>query len=483
MLLATLAVLAQLPQISQGLMGYISMDVQSTPEGFGQGVSFYTPVWPLLEKPLASFQIGLPSIWIVPDNRGFEEPLCPVGTIPRDQWPERGPSYRDVFQTIEGGLGFWGSTQFGSPSAKFRMNGTPNCYSDEISSPGFGFGKPEALKAEQLGLAQLSNRLVVPPDGLTFAPGTNGELFGNAWMALALLQQPGTGPQCWTLFVRAANFEGALAFWTPRTWTRIADKYPTAAGRGLDARPGLAGGGAMEINTVPMFAATDARGRRYTRIPRLSFPVDREGNTVMMQDFTLYSAGVFDAQTARVPDCKTNPISLHQGPDNTPLAGIGAAVETVMLGPGSFGLRWKNAKGTGNFPEYFGEEGQTMVALAAEKVPPETHLREQHFAPAATGASYVSPEQPGASVTVKLSDGSKLTYRWYRFVDQPSIRALDLPQAERERLQAAVERLHLGSLPAPSRGKLATLDAALLVVPPAGMEVGYVPIATRQDPR
>jgi len=32
----------------------------------------------------------------------------------------------------------------------------------------------------------------------------------------------------------------------------------------------------------------------------------------------------------------------------------------------------------------------------------------------------------------------------------------------------------------PSHGKLATLDPALLVTSPAGLEVGYVPIVTRQ---
>jgi hypothetical protein len=32
----------------------------------------------------------------------------------------------------------------------------------------------------------------------------------------------------------------------------------------------------------------------------------------------------------------------------------------------------------------------------------------------------------------------------------------------------------------PSSGKLAALDPALLVTPPAGMEVGYVPIVTHQ---
>ena len=32
----------------------------------------------------------------------------------------------------------------------------------------------------------------------------------------------------------------------------------------------------------------------------------------------------------------------------------------------------------------------------------------------------------------------------------------------------------------PSRGALVTLDPALLVTPPKGLETGYVPIVTRQ---
>jgi hypothetical protein len=33
----------------------------------------------------------------------------------------------------------------------------------------------------------------------------------------------------------------------------------------------------------------------------------------------------------------------------------------------------------------------------------------------------------------------------------------------------------------PSRGTLVTLDPALLVTPPQGLEAGYVPIVTRQS--
>src|SRR5580658_8634929 len=155
--------------VSEGLEGYISMSVPAPPEGFEYGVSLYANAWPLLEKPLRDFQIGLASIWIVPDNRKIEYPLVPHGTVARDNWPERGPSYRDVFQTIEGGLGFWGDTRFGDSTEKFRMNGTPDGYNHEISTPGWGFGGSgtslNALAPDQMGIAQLSSRILVPPDG------------------------------------------------------------------------------------------------------------------------------------------------------------------------------------------------------------------------------------------------------------------------------------------------------------------------------
>ena len=63
---------------------------------------------------------------------------------------------------------------------------------------------------------------------------------------------------------------------------------------------------------------------------------------------------------------------------------------------------------------------------------------------------------------------------------------VDLTDAERERMQNRVEKLHESwkkdreYLPTPTVGKLAELDPGLLVTPPKGLEVGYVPIATRQ---
>ncbi len=54
-------------------------------------------------------------------------------------------------------------------------------------------------------------------------------------------------------------------------------------------------------------------------------------------------------------------------------------------------------------------------------------------------------------------------------------------------MQAFVEKVHANwpidrdYMAPPSSGKLATLDPALLVTPPNGMEIGYVPIVTHQE--
>ena len=82
------------------------------------------------------------------------------------------------------------------------------------------------------------------------------------------------------------------------------------------------------------------------------------------------------------------------------------------------------------------------------------------------------------------------TYSWYRFVDQPSLQGFGWSTEEKNRLQTVVEKNHAywknwknnTEFMAPQTvGDLATLDTALLVSPPRGMEIGYVPIVTRQS--
>jgi hypothetical protein len=81
-----------------------------------------------------------------------------------------------------------------------------------------------------------------------------------------------------------------------------------------------------------------------------------------------------------------------------------------------------------------------------------------------------------------------VTYYWYRFADQPALLNADMSDAEREAIQERVELLHRHwskdheYLAPPAGGQLADLDPALIVTPPPGLEIGFVPIVTRQEP-
>lgn len=518
---------AELPKLERsGLHGYINASAEETPDGYGFGVSLYSAAWPLTEKPVSGFQIGLASTWILPDNRNFKDPLVPKGTVARDSMPERGPSFWTVFQTIEGGLGFWGSNRYLAPTAKFRINGTVDGYNHELSTPGWDF-YGRALPAEWMGIVQLSPHMVIPPDGVTLSPGTKGELLGYAWMALPLVaprEAPvKTGNQCWTLFFNTSNFRGPVAFYLPSAWSKMSAGYAPAVGRGLDALPGFAGSGAIEINTVPKFVADSAAGDRYAKIPQLQFPADKDGKTVLIHNLTAYSksalwnqvegwmaggpipSGTFDGKGARIQKLRANPIRLDLGAQQ-PVSGVGSWVETAALDPYTFGLQWKPGAyspwGKGlyraGFPAYFRRAANGFQAVSPEAVPENAGLGAavfpspdltQSYLPSDGGQGvWASPGPASPPMRAILSDGSVVTYRWYRFVDQPAMQNSGLSAAERADLQRVVEQIHRHWTPEknymapPSTGKVASLDPALLVKPPKGLEVGYVPVAIRQEP-
>jgi len=506
---------------SSGLHGYIGFSATRPParSEYSAGMGFYSAVWPLIDQPLANFQIGLAGSWITPDNADNKDtPLAPQGTLARN-WLERGPTWNSVFQTVEGGLGYWRGNHFRYGPPKFSMNATPQCYDYEVGSPGWSFFySNEALPDNRLGIAQLSNRLLIPPDALPFEGNPNGQFLGYTWMALpftdATTTDPPTGDQSWTCFLSAANFKGPIAYYLPETWSKIGKlfKYPFIYGRGLDARPGDMGGGAMEINTVPCFDAQDAHGTVYAKIPKLQFPVDSQGRTLLVQDVTYYSkaalhdafkawrnggsacSGRFDEKGVWKSTLTTRTTRYTQAGNK--IAGVERVFDTKVFEGNVWGLEWRNSdiSPKGLFPQYYKNVKKERVAVAAADVPAETHLLTQEFELAVQGAPYTSPStgawgRPGPKsgpCTVHLADGSLVTYSWYRFVDQPSFQQYDWSEEKKAKLQAFVEKIHTNwpidrdYMAPPSRGVLVTLDPALLVTPPKGMEVGYVPIVTRQ---
>jgi hypothetical protein len=515
-----------------GLHGYIGFGHEKLPEqsNFSAGMGFYAAVWSLTDQPLANFQIGLPSSWIQPDNSdNKDKPLAPEGTLART-WKERGPTWSSVFQTVEGGLGYWAGNHFRYGPPKFSMNATPQCYDYEVGSPGWSFFySNEALPDNRLGIAQLSNRLLIPPDALPFKGNPQGEFLGYTWMALPFTDatagdlangQAPTGDQSWTCFLSAANFKGPIAYYIPETWSKIGQifKEPFLYGRGLDARPGIMGGGAMEINTVPRFEARDAQGTVYSKLPKLQFPVDAEGRAFLVQDVAYYSkAALYDdfkawrdggpacsGQFGQVgqkgmfkPQLNTRTTRYDQG--GKKISGVEKAFDTKVFEGNVWGLQWFTKEDTakGLFPQYFKHVGDERLAVPDAEVPLETGLLTQEFKLAEPGKPYTSPTtpawtQPGPKsgpFTVQLADGSVVTYAWYRFVDQPSFRQYNWSPDKKAKLQNFVEKLHAtwpidrDYMAPPARGKLVALDPALLVTPPKGFEVGYVPIVIRQIAR
>lgn len=516
-----------LQQVGYGLHGYVTVGVEAPPADYVYGYGFYSTAFRLLDKPIGDFQAGLAGTWILPNNDGFKRPLLPPDI--QKNWREIDKktdfgNFGNVFQTIEGSLGFWGSTQFHTVVPKYRMNGTADGYENEISSPSWRFGVTEPPKESALAIAQISNRLLVPPDGFTFDRKTERELMGIAWIALPLVPAHDangvpTGDQAWTFFVNTASFSGPVAFWVPDAFSRLSQRYKVITGRGMDARPGSMGGVGMEIAGMAAFEARDRKGVLYRRIPRLNFPVNHRSQTVLTQDIAAYSKQALwndiarFHQTNKLSSGELNAAGIHfckltlnkalfdQGPDNTPIEGTENFVEEKLFGalPSlAYGLSWKDPATAGKFPEYFKQAGDKMVAITADQVPLETHLVEQEFASPGAGGAYFTPEDPkslwkspgpkAGPFRVKLNDGSTLTYSWYRFADQPTIVAQKWPDEKRAQLQKLIERMHRHwpidgkYLAPPSRGALARLEEGLVVTPPAGLEAGYVPIVTRQAP-
>jgi hypothetical protein len=514
-------------QRGRGLHGYISYDSTrpKDPAEFGYGMGFYTAAWTLIDSPLAQFQIGLASAWILPDNRdNRDRPLAPKGTLARDDWPERGPTWESVFQTLEGGVGYWRGNRFRYGPPKFSMNGTPQCYDYEIGSPGWSFFyDTEALRDDRLGIAQLSNRLLIPPDALPFRGRPEGKFFGYTYMALPFTAAvPGhkgrapVGEHAWTCFLSTANFKGPIAYYIPETWSKIADLFdePFLHGRGLDSRVGRMNGGAIEINTVPQRRGRDRQGKLYSKIPALRFPVNAAGETVLVQDVAYYSrealfesfrkwrdggpapSGRFNPKGRFVAELSTRTPRFDQ--DGDQIAGVPTVLDTAVFARSRWGLKWKRleaGQSRATFPQYFRHEKGRRVAIDAAQVPPETGLRTANFRRAEPGEPFTSPEsgawvRPGAKsapLVVDLGDGSRVTYRWYRFVDQPSFQQYRWSREKKAKLQSFVERIHRAWSPdrvymaPPTRGELVALDTGLFVKPPPGMEFGYVPIVTRQE--
>lgn len=507
------------------MSGYLLVASDKVPDAYNAGFSLYAAAWPLLQQyPGHRFQTGLFGTWM------------------HAQYEGKPPA--DLYSDIEGGLGWWRDTRFPTETPKFIMGGVAVNFKEIANGPAHGAGswkKPQGL----YGVAQLSPWLLFPIDGLNIKQGTCGELFGYGYLPLPLIaakattggKNIATGDNCWTLFLGTRNFKGPVCFFTPYFWSHSAEANPGYAGLLLDSRPSAPNKPfQMETQYVPGAVSVDEKGETYARVAPTSFPVGSDGNTVVLHRLTSYNkkalwddvkvwfeggpavtgainpSGAY-LQTFLANGGSTWKIYEEKTPKEKKVAMAWKSFATpIAPDPTTYGYKWneqlvrKVDAPTGTrvvLPEYFhlqndGKKNQWVVAAPAD-VPANSGLAELRFnrpeekapepygTPEAPESSFKLPGPVAGPFKAHLGDGSVVTYYWYRFADQPALLNADLTREERERMQAKVEKLHRAwtkdrdYLAPPTVGKLADLDPAQIVTPPKGFEIGYVPIATRQE--
>ena len=513
-------------RIERGEMaGYLLVPNEKVPDAFNAGYSMYVAAWPLVKTyPGSRFQTGLFGTWMFAQE-------------------DAKPAFK-MYSDVEGGLGWWRDTRFATETPKFIMGGVAPNFSEWANGPGAGKGRDWSKPNGKYGIAQLSPWVLWPPDGLNLKQGTCGELFGYGYLPLPLAKAKSitagtnipTGDQCWTLFLNTRNFKGPVAFFTPYFWSRAAVEDPRLSGLLLDTRPTNPNRALqMETQHVPSAQATDAKGETYARIAPTRFPSGPNGDSAVVHRITSYNKRALweDVKTWFAGGATASGAIHSEGavlheftgrggatwriyPDSAakekrmPLAWTSFATP-MAADKNTFGYRWNTNLvqqtetkdgALMTLPEYFHlvtkNNKQEWIPVRAEDVPAETGLAAAGFERAAGKPSepYVTPDdsasswkKPGPAAgpfQAQLGDGSVVTYYWYRFADQPALLNADLTAQEREAMQARVEKLHSNwtkdrdYLAPPRIGKLAELDPAVIVTPPKGLEVGYVPIVTRQ---
>jgi hypothetical protein len=110
-------------------------------------------------------------------------------------------------------------------------------------------------------------------------------------------------------------------------------------------------------------------------------------------------------------------------------------------------------------------------------------------APDDPASCWKKPGPAAGPFQTRLGDGSVVACSWYWFADQITMLTAGLTREARKLLQKRVEKLPRAwtkdrDYLAPHEiGTHTSLAPALIVTPPHGLEVGYVPIATRREIR
>ena len=501
---------------------YVNSWIDRVPNEFRSGFGWYSTAWPLTETVIEGMQLGLSGSWVTPNNENEPDSIAQKVCANSADWVKNdtitnGSRGFDLIQTIEGSLGWWGNQKFKTLMPKFTIGPVQDCYSNQLQGPGwnfFGFALGEdPTPRNRTGLVQISNRMLIPPDGLTLEPDFSGAQVGYSWMSLPLptfdhAYNNMAGENSWTMFINSKNFKGPLVFIAPQFFADGLVKNPVQKGLTLDVKGGRLGSLAAEWASIPFYKYTDTAGTIYTKIPGLEFPVDANGNFALSRDLTAYgSSAISDSFRSALASGGALPQSTNAAGIFSPLLNTQSPKiyqEGKILGSLSSSLAVKVFESRAAYgfsmggdarlekiPQYYKEVGSSRIVIKESEAP--TALVNAKFGSLMQTSTHVYQEpswwkqSPAASgdLTADLRDGSQVTYRWYKFVDQPSLQRFEMNAAEKAGIQGAIEKMqsqwnNFSMMKNPTVGSLVSFDEGLMVTPPNGLEIGYVPIVVKQ---
>ena len=515
-------------QIEKGEMaGYLLVPHDRVPETYNGGFSLYVTAWPLLhDYPGNRFQTGLFGTWM---HAQYEDPK-PTGKLYSDiegglGWWRDTRFATETPKFIMGGVALNFMAWANGPGAgKGRDWNKPNGKYGVAQLSPWILWPPDGLNLKQGTCGQMFGYGYLPlplTDPKSTTAGKNVP----------------TGNNCWTLFINSGNFKGPIAFFTPYFWSRVTADKPELAGLFLDSRPsGPNRALQMETQYVPAVQAIDKNGQTYARIAPTAFPARAQGDSVVVHGITAYNKSAlwdkvnkwFKGGPPASGAIDTDASVVHTFPGRggatwriytpkvprdkrVPLPWSSFAFPTAIDSI-TYGFKWDEKLVTKietpdgklvNLPQYYrlGENKNKKpqwIVVQPKDVPAETGLANVKFSrpDARPSDPYVTPDDPescwkkpgpaAGPFKAYPGDSSVVTYYWYRFADQPALLNADLTDQQRETLQTRVEKLHRTwkkdrqYLAPPKVGTLADIDPALILTPPPGLEIGYVPIATRQ---
>jgi len=432
----------------------------------------------------------------------------------REEWLESGTTSTwmfaqdsPVYSDIEGGVGPGGHwIRFPCGMHKMAaMGGVAPDFCEIADAPIKGTGSWDKSGCGLYAVAQLSNRLLFPPDGILFIPkDERGGLVGYGYINLPLADPKNktdgkdipTGGNCWNLVLNTNNFKGPVAFFTPYFWSRTTLDHPEWAGRLLDSKPSDPNRScADEVPYIPCRIAKDKNGVMYVRMAKFMFPINHAGVSVVHHRDMVFNEKAFyeplkvwfSGGPAPAGKLDPNNVYIHKvvvkegnsysswalyiptGKENeekvVPLDWLAFATP-IAIDQHTYGFKWnpKYVKDYGGYvilPEYYRVENPDdpkkakVVPVLPQEIPTEVYLRlkEVKFAPSESNPEpYTTPEDPescwkkpgpvAGPFKAYLRDGSAVTYYWYRFADQPALLNAGLTKEERERMQKRVEMIH-----------------------------------------